>query len=200
MRAPDLIPAVIRSSAIERPLGRGEMLFRRDDRPHGLYYLEQGEVRLTRTDVDGREIILFRALPGDTFAEASLFSETYHCDAVASVPSIVRLYPKAAVLAAFAADPAIAEAFMASLARQVMTLRTRLENRNLRTARERVLHHLGLQASGIDRIVRVDGDLKTMASELGLTHESLYRTLATLEAEGVITRTKKEIRLSAPPV
>jgi CRP/FNR family transcriptional regulator, dissimilatory nitrate respiration regulator len=197
MRAPDWIPAAIRGSAIERPLGRGEMLFRRENRPHGLYCLERGEVRLTRTDADGREIILFRALPGDTFAEASLFSETYHCDAVASVPSIVHLYPKAAVLAAFAADPALAEAFMASLARQVMTLRTRLENRNLRTARERVLHHLGLQASGIDRVVRVNGDLKIMASELGLTHESLYRTLAALEAEGVIQRTKKEIKLSA---
>jgi len=195
MIVPDWIPDALRTTAITRDLDRSEMLFRREDRPHGLYLLEKGEIRLTRTDAEGREIILFRAMPGDTLAEASLFSETYHCDAVASVPSLVHLYPKAAVLAAFAADPAIAEAFMATMARQVMTLRTRLENRNFRTARERVLHHLGLQVTSHDRVVRLTGDLKTMASELGLTHESLYRTLAALESEGAIERARGEIRL-----
>jgi hypothetical protein len=35
-----------------------------------------------------------------------------------------------------------------------------------------------------------------MASELGLTHESLYRTLAALEAEGAIERGPGEIRLT----
>jgi CRP-like cAMP-binding protein len=135
-------------------------------------------------------------MPGETFAEASLFSETYHCDAVASLPSVVHLLPKPAVLKVLSSEPDIAQAFMATLARQVMTLRTRLENRNLRTARERVLHHLGLQASGMDRVVRVNGNLKAMAAELGLTHESLYRTLATLETEGVIERGHGEIRLT----
>jgi CRP/FNR family transcriptional regulator, dissimilatory nitrate respiration regulator len=115
---------------------------------------------------------------------------------VASVPSIVHLLPRSAVLEAFASEPDLAQAFMATLACQVMTLRTRLENRNLRTARERILHYLGLQARGIDRVVRVNGNLKTMATELGLTHESLYRTLAALENEGAIERGDGEIRLT----
>lgn len=139
----------------------------------GLYLLERGEIRLTRSDPEGREMILFRAEPGETFAEASLFSEMYLCDAVASVPSVVQLLPRSAVLEAFVSEPDVAQAFMATLAREVMALRTRLENRNLRTARERVLHYLGLRASAHDRVVKLNGDLKTMASELGLTHESL---------------------------
>lgn len=196
MSTPDWIPDTLHRSAARRSLAAGETLFLRQDRPLGLYLLEHGEIRLTRSDADGREITLFRAQSGETFAEASLFSETYHCDAAASVPSIVLLLPKPAVLEAFASEPDIAQAFMATLARQVMMLRTRLENRNLRTARERVLHHLELQASGVDRVVRVSGNLKAMASELGLSHESLYRTLASLEADGVIKRGRGEIRLS----
>jgi CRP-like cAMP-binding protein len=196
MNTPDWIPPALLGAALRRSLAAGETLFLREDRPVGLYLLESGEVRLTRSDAEGREMTLFRAQPGETFAEASLFSEMYHCDAVASVPSVVHLLPRSAVLGAFASEPAIAQAFMVTLARQVMTLRTRLENRNLRTARERVLHHLGLKASGIDRVVRVNGNLKVMAAELGLTHESLYRTLATLEAEGVIERGYGEIRLT----
>lgn len=200
MTASDWIPDTLRRSATRRTLRTGEALFLREDRPLGLYVLEAGEVRLTRTDMGGREIILFRAQPGDIFAEASLFSDAYHCDAVASAPSIVQLLPKAAVLEAFFAEPDIAQAFMATLARQVMLLRSRLENRNLRTARERILHYLGLQANGMDGVVRLNGSLKTMASELGLTHESLYRTLASLEAEGVIERSPGEIRLSKPVI
>jgi CRP-like cAMP-binding protein len=200
MNAPDWIPPTLLGAALRRSLAAGENLFLRKDRPVGLYLLESGEIRLTRSDPEGREMILFRAQPGDTFAEASLFSETYHCDAAASAPSVVLLLPKAAILEAFASEPDIAQAFMATLARQVMALRTRLENRNLRTARERVLHHLGLRAGDHDRVVRLNGDLKTMAAELGLTHESLYRTLASLEADGAIRRTKEEIRLSASPV
>lgn len=200
MNAPDWIPDSIRRSASVRCLDAGEMLFCREDRPAGLYVVESGEIRLSRTDAEGRETTLFTARAGDTLAEASLFSDVYHCDAVANRATIVRLFPKAAMLAAFAEDPASAQAFMAALARQVMTLRTRLENRNLRTARERVMHHLGLRATGAERVIHVSGSLKEMAAELGLTHESLYRTLASLEAEGAITRRKGEIRLQASSV
>jgi CRP-like cAMP-binding protein len=196
MDLPDWIPVALFERALRRSLGADETLFLREDRPLGLYLLESGEIRLTRSDPEGREITLFRAQPGETLAEASLFSEMYHCDAVASVPSVVYLLPRSAVLEVLASEPDIAQAFMATLAHQVMTLRTQLESRSLRTARARVLHYLGLQAHSIDRVVRVNGNLKRMASELGLTHESLYRTLAALEVEGAIERGHGEIRLT----
>ena len=177
MNAPDWIPPALLGAALRRSLAAGEKLFLRKDRPFGLYLLESGEIRLTRSDPEGREMILFRAQPGDTFAEASLFSETYHCDAAASAPSVVLLLPKAAILEVLASEPEIAQAFMATLARQVMALRIRLENRNL-----------GLRASDHGRVVRFNGNLKTVAAELGLTHESLYRTLALRKAEGTIRR------------
>ncbi|WP_262297148.1 Crp/Fnr family transcriptional regulator [Microvirga sesbaniae] len=176
----------------------GETLFRRGDEPKGLFLVESGEIRLIRVDAGGREIILFRAYAGDLLAEASLFSDVYHCDATAAAPSVVRLFPKAALLEAFGRDPAAARGFMAMLARQVMSLRTRLENRNLRTARDRVLHHIALHAE--DGSVVIAGNLKAMAAELGLSHESLYRTLAALEAEGAIARTQHEIRLLSDAV
>lgn len=36
--------------------------------------------------------------------------------------------------------------------------------------------------------VEIDGTLKDLASEIGLTHEALYRALHDLEAEGQIAR------------
>jgi DeoR/GlpR family transcriptional regulator of sugar metabolism len=44
----------------------------------------------------------------------------------------------------------------------------------------------------------VPGTLKNLAAELGLSHETLYRTLADLAAAGEIERLKGKIRLTKP--
>ena len=103
MAASDWLPAAVRAAGIERRLKAGQTLFRLGDRTAGLYEIVRGKVRLARVDASGREAILHVASAGDTIAEASLFSPTYHCDAIATGDALVRLYPKAAVLAAFAA-------------------------------------------------------------------------------------------------
>ena len=70
-----------------------------------------------------------------------------------------------------------------------MTLRSRLEQRAIRSARERVLQHIALAADPERRAFRIEGTLMDLAAEIGLTHEALYRTLARLEKEGAIART-----------
>ena len=108
----------------------------------------------------------------------------------------MRIYPKAAMLAAFDKDRKAAQAFTATLARQVMNLRTRIEQRNIRSARERVRHFLALNAGADGRTVDLPGTLKDLAAELGLTHEALYRTLAALERSGEIKRARGKITLA----
>jgi CRP/FNR family transcriptional regulator, dissimilatory nitrate respiration regulator len=192
-----LTPA-IRAAAIERTLSAGEALFRLGDKAAGLCEIVSGRVRLARVDRDGHEIVLHVAGPGETIAEASLFAPHYHCDAVASTHAVVRIYPKAAMLAAFDKDRKAAQAFTAMLARQVMGLRTRLEQRNIRSARERVRHWLALSAGADGRTVELRGTLKDVAAELGLTHEALYRTLAALERCGDIRKDAGAIVLRRP--
>ena len=135
------------------------------------------------------------ASAGDTLAEASLFSSTYHCDAVATTEAIVRLYPKAVLLAELQGDPKIAKAFAAMLAHQIMSLRTRLERRNIHSARDRVRHFLAVNVGADRRTVALSGTLKELAADLGLTHEALYRTLARMEADSEIERTGSTIKI-----
>ncbi len=191
----DWLPAAVRAAAIERKLRAGEALFRLGDKSAGFYEVLAGRVRMARVDRAGHEVVLHIAGPGETLAEASLFSPSYHCDAVASTDALVRLYPKSVVLAAFDKEPKAAQAFTATLARQVMNLRTRIEQRNIRSAHERVRHFLAVSAEADGRTVRLGGTLKDLAAELGLTHEALYRTLAALERAGEIRRSKGKITL-----
>jgi len=195
MPVEDWLPTTARAAAVERKLKAGETLFRLGDKTVGLYEVVAGRVRLGRVDRSGHETVIYVAGAGETIAEASLFSPVYHCDAVASTEARVRLYPRSAVLTAMN-DRKAAQAFAATLARQVMTLRTRLEQRNIRSARERVRHYLALNAGADGRSVALTGTLKEAAAELGLTHEAFYRTLAALERAGEIKRTGAKITLT----
>jgi CRP/FNR family transcriptional regulator, dissimilatory nitrate respiration regulator len=193
--APEWLSKTIRAAAGQRTLKAGQTLFRTGARTAGLYEVIKGKVRLVRVDRSGREAVLQVAAAGDTLAEASLFSSTYHCDAIASTDAVVRLYPKVALLAELECNPKIAHAFAAMLAYQVMALRTQLEQRNIHSARDRVRHYLAVNADASGRTVTLSGTLKDVAVELGLTHEALYRALADMEAKGEIERRKGTIRL-----
>lgn len=189
-------PASVRAFGVERTLKAGQMLFRIGSRSAGAYEVVSGKVRLVRVDSAGREAILYVATAGEMVAEASLFSPTYHCDAVASVHSVVRRYPKGALLAEFRRNPQAAEAFMTVVAHQVMSLRTRLQLSGIRSARERVRAYLTLNVGADGRTISLPGTLKEMAGYLGLTHEALYRTLAEMASDREIERSGKTIMLS----
>lgn len=198
MDATDWSSAAVTAAAVDRKLKPGQPLFRAGDKTVGLYEVIQGKLRLVRVDRNGREAILQMADAGDTLAEASLFSSAYHCDAIATTEAVVRLYPKAILLGELKRDPKRLQAFAAMLARQVMTLRTRLERRNIHSARERVRHFLTVNAGADRRTVALPGTLKELAADLGLTHEALYRTLARMEAGGEIRRMDGTIKIRRP--
>lgn len=196
MHDADWIPAEVRKSGITRTLKRGEALFRSGQPTAGLYEVVSGTVRLVRVDGTGRKTVLHSADAGSTLAEASLFSPAYHCDAIATTAARVRLYQKGAILEVLRRSPDAARSFMVALAHQIMDLRTQLERRNIRSARDRVRHFLALNV-GTDRVtVPLHGNLKDLATDLGLTHEALYRTLARMTAAGEIKRSSGKIELS----
>jgi CRP-like cAMP-binding protein len=176
-------------------LEAGETLFRQGDRAVAIFEVEQGRMRLVRHSIDNHPVPIHTARAGELFAEAALFADRYHCDAVAVVKSRVHAYPKRALIAAFRNDPDLAERFIAVLAHQIHALRSRLEERNIRSARERVVNRLVLAAGADSRTVTWDGTLMDLAAEMGLSHEVLYRTLAALEKDGTITRTGTAITL-----
>ncbi len=194
MPVKDWLSAAARAKAVDRKLKAGEPLFHLGDKTSGLYEVVSGRVRMTRVDRSGHETCSMSGA-GETFAEASLFSPAYHCDAIAGTDAVVRVYPKSAVIEAFAKDPKAMQAFTATLARQLMGLRTRLAQRDIRSARERVRHFLALNTGADGRTVALRGTVKDLAAELGLTHEALYRTLAALERAGEIKRSKAKITL-----
>jgi CRP-like cAMP-binding protein len=113
----------------------GQTLFRQGDNPPGLPFLTNGRIDLLRHTQAGRRVRIHVARAGETFAEASIFAENCHCDAVAAEPSHLRLLPKRSVLRAFETQPGLGHVFSLHLAQSLMTARRLLErNRPLGTA------------------------------------------------------------------
>jgi len=178
-----------------RSLARGEVLFKQGDKVTAIYFVEAGRLRLERRTFDGRVLVLGITTAGRFFVEAALFSDMFHCDAVATEPTRVCVYPKGAVLNALRADPENAMSFLALVAHQVIELRQRLEIMKVRSAKERVMLYLDLNAEPDGRTVNLRSQVQDIASELGLTREVLYRTLASLERAGAIERAGDRILL-----
>ncbi len=160
--------------------------------------VETGQIRLVRHAVDGGMVTLHVAGPGDMFAEASLFVERYHCDAIADQPTVLLAFDKARVLRALKSDPTHALRWIEHLSKQVQGLRAQATRLSLKTAEDRVLSYLRTGCADGPTLT-IDRPWKVIASELGLSHEALYRTLARLERSGAITRDRERSTIELKP-
>ncbi len=175
-------------SGRDRHLDRGEVLFRVGEPALGLVLVHEGVLELVRTSPEGRRLLLHRAGPGDSFAEASLFESHHHCDAIATAPSRVTIHPAAALRRAAEANPALGWRVAGHLASRLVAERARAERLALPHAADRLLDMLHALPSGPDGTRRVGRSWKSLAAELGLSHEATYRALARLERAGLLRR------------
>jgi CRP-like cAMP-binding protein len=194
----DILERLSAGAGVRRCLDGGEMLFATGEPVRSLFVVETGRLRLLRHTVHGAAVVLHVARSGEAFAEASLFSRAYHCDALAEIPSSVTAYPKRALLGALREDSEAAVTLVEHLAQQVQALRGRIELLNIRSSRDRVLGYLHSRLSASATAVELDRTWKAIASEIGLTHEAVYRALAELERDGLIERDGNAVALREP--
>ena len=176
----NLLPA---SALSKQDLTKGTTLFRRNDPATAMFYVVSGQLELLRYTGQGDEVVIHRALFGETFAEAAVFSDIYHCDAVASETAVVVRISKESVLDEMRADSEFAMAISARFAGQIQNYRRRLEVLAIRDAKSRVFAAL---ADGM-----LSGSIKSFAAQIGLTHEAVYRALSALTRSGRLVKTAR---------
>ncbi len=173
----DHIPATaLRPFAVDA----GQPLFRRDDRPTALYRVDAGRVALHRVTEDGQRVTIAQIGPGETLAEASLFADTYHCDAIAMTETRGVAVDRVVLRQRLRSDPDFAEALVRRLALQVRTERQRAEIMSIRSARDRTFAALACFGQS--------GTITAFAASIGLSQEACSRALADLVAEGRVMR------------
>ena len=155
-----------------RSLEAGATVFRREEPVHSVFLVRSGTIALERPMADGSALTLHTAGKGTMLAEASLFADAYHCDAVVQGPARVASVPKRTVLAALQTSPGLALNLFARSAREVQAQRARVEILRLRRLADRLDAWLDIHGEP-ER-----GEWIKVAVAIGVTPPALYRELA----------------------
>ena len=175
-------------------LQKGTTLFHQGDTVERIYFVNKGKLKLIRNTIDGTPVILHIGLSGETIAEASLFSNQYHCSAKADVACTVQSVNKQELLDYLDNNPREMKQLLAVLSRQVRDLRAINEIKNIRSAEARILAYIRCNINE-NRIMTLELPLKELAHNIGLAHETFYRELKKLEDNAVIRRDIRIIEL-----
>ncbi|MEM8778017.1 MAG: Crp/Fnr family transcriptional regulator [Cyanobacteria bacterium P01_G01_bin.49] len=189
------LPAELKDQAIYREIAAKQMLVQQGETTDSIYFLLSGQIRLV-TFTEEQMINHYFVLTGESFGEIALFSETYACSAIADIPSRIAAIDKELFRQALEDDSTLATVYMNQLTYRYKTVKTLLELRSIRSARERLLQYLTRQKEPNNHTVVLQRPLKDLAIELGLSAEALYRNLSRLQSEGVITRKQRSITLN----
>ncbi|MEM8777151.1 MAG: Crp/Fnr family transcriptional regulator [Pseudomonadota bacterium] len=158
-----------------RRLQEDDTLFLRDDVVQYAYLVREGRIHLRRALRDGGLLTLHTAIAGDLVAEASLFADQYHCDAVSEAQTTIAVLPRATLLAYMKSLPsnsAIAIGAFERSVRELQTLRTRIEVMRLKKVADRLDAYLELFGPP------KKGAWVQVADWIGVTPPALYRELA----------------------
>ena len=173
---------------------KGARVFLAGRMPEWMFYVVSGEVTLERAGQHGEAVVLQRTRQGFV-SEASLRVARYHCDAVAITDTQVIQVPIRELTREIDRDPAFASRWISMLNAEVRRLRLHLERLSMKSIRDRLIHLI--ETEGQRGRYPVPSGLKTLAGELGVTHEALYRAIAVLESEGLLTRGDGHLSLGA---
>jgi CRP-like cAMP-binding protein len=187
-----LLPAPLHALCQTEHYKRGTHLFHAGQTPKWMFFVLTGEVTLERIGSQGDNVVLQRTRHGFV-SEASLQSPVYHCDAHVALEADAVCVPVSALLGSLQQDSAFALRWIGMCNREIRHLRLQCERMSLKTVQERLLHLIETEGRSGD--YDVGSGLKTLASELGVTHEALYRTLALLEKAGRLQRASGKLSL-----
>ena len=117
----------------------------------------------------------------------------YHCDALAIIDATVLKIPIWALSAELDRNPAFASRWISMLNGEVHRLRLHCERLSMKSVKDRVLQLINTE--GQNGTYSATTGFKSLAGELGITHEALYRTLASLEKAKIIHRDDRVLSL-----
>ena len=180
-----LLTPSLMAAASGLELRKGDSLFQQRQRPRYMHFVVGGEIVLERIGEGGDPVVLQRVRQGFV-AEASLQSGSYHCDAVVTSPGRTIAVPIEPLKAELATNSAFALRWIGMLNAEVRRLRAQCERMSLKGVGERLLHMI--ETEGVDGRLPIGSGLKSLATELAVSHEALYRAVASLERSGVIVR------------
>jgi CRP-like cAMP-binding protein len=182
----------------ERCYAKGETLFHQDSEADGFHVVAEGQIRVLRQGVDGREQVLHLFGPGEMCGEVPVFQGgTFPASAVAERTARTIFLPKGGFTDFSARHPEVLLAMLAALSVRLRQFVNLIDDLSLKEVSARLAKYLLDLArhQGRDR-VELDTTKSVLAARLGTAPETLSRILGKMQARGAVTVEGRRIDLS----
>lgn len=187
----ELLPDSLLKQCQTQQFAKGDYLFHLGKVPQSMFFIVSGEAVLSRANTYGESTVLQRC-KGGFLSEASLLTDVYHCDAIATHSGTAITLPIAAFRESLKKED-FSLKWVKLLSREIMRLRTQSERLGLKDIKSKLIHLI--ETEGKSGLLSLDANYKSLASELGVTHEALYRTIAKMEADGLLQKSHNFLKL-----
>lgn len=191
------------SAGVLKKAAADEIIFQEGEPAHSFFVVGRGKVKVFKLSSEGKEQVLMIAQPGDSFAEAALFSgRRFPASAQALEDSELVVFSRARFVDLLGRNPDLAVSLIGRLS-ELLRLMTRLvEGLSLSDVTTRLARFLcssRLDATGeMPSEVMLSIKKSLLASQLGTIPETLSRSFAKLTRDGLISISGPTIRILDP--
>ncbi|NUN06067.1 MAG: Crp/Fnr family transcriptional regulator [Bdellovibrio sp.] len=165
----------------------GQVIFYAGNDPLGIFTIQSGLVKLEVTSATGAAHTLRLVGPGGALGYRSMFaSEPYHASAVAVEDCELCFVPKAEIMNIFKAHPALAMKLLSHISKDLRLAEEKWMDQMDKGAPERIAEALLFLQ---DHFTHQNWTRREIAQWAGTTPETVIRTLANFEKDGLIDQT-----------
>lgn len=175
--------------AVPKSFRRGEHIFFEGDDGDGFYMVADGQVKIFKMSLDGKEQILHIFGPGEPFGEVPVFhGKPFPANAMAMVQTHLLYFPRRQFIDLLTANPSLALNMLAVLSLRLRRFAAKIESLSLQEVPGRLADYLLYLAEEQGSTARVTLDIPKgqLASLLGTIPETLSRIFARMTDEGLI--------------
>ena len=196
---PAALQAALFDAAQVQHLAPGQVLFRRGDKPCGLYAVVAGGMRIGAVSASGKEALLTLVEPPYWFGEISLFDgQPRTHDAFAEGPTTLLVVPQTRLLALLDQQPQYWRDFALLMSQKLRLAFIALEEMSLLPAAPRLARRLLLIAENYGegeprRVLHLPQE--QLALMLAISRQTTNQILKELEAQGIVRLTYGEIEI-----
>jgi CRP/FNR family transcriptional regulator len=195
------LPEVNRLSSLRR----SATLFSQGQTADALFFIDEGLVKLTRTNSFGHRIIVSMSGPGELIGEEVLSMDlsTYQADAEVLTGAVIFRVPRDSVTGAIQSNTALAAAVIDFLLQRRLAMARKVELLCLHDVEYRILHYLAELASLVqppdsDVAYQLPITQAELADLIGATRETTSTTLNQLERRGLVKLSRRLLTVPSP--
>lgn len=184
-----------------RSYKKGESLFHENEHAAGFFIVHTGAINVHRITEDGREQVIRVFYPGESFGEVVLVGNTaFPASAKAAEASQVIIFPTAFFREKVRENPDLALSILGSMSLHLRYLVEMVEDLKLNQAQSRVVQWLlrqldesGEAANTTRTVLHLPLAKHLLASQLGITSETLSRVFAHLRSLDLVAIDGREV-------